>query len=138
MEEINGIVVLNKPTGMNSMKAVKQVQHKLGAKKAGHLGTLDPMGTGVLLVALGKATKLFESHLNARKIYRAVFKFGVETDTLDSEGKITNTNDKTVSLHDLEQVIPSFIGQFEQLPDFPVDEYFPAGQIVQLEDPAVE
>ena len=81
MEEINGIVVLNKPTGMNSMKAVKQVQHKLGAKKAGHLGTLDPMGTGVLLIALGKATKLFESHLKVTKTYRAVFKFGIETET---------------------------------------------------------
>ena len=116
MEEINGIVVLNKPTGMNSMKAVKQVQHKLGAKKAGHLGTLDPMGTGVLLIALGKATKLFESHLKVTKTYRAVFKFGIETETFDSDGKITKKQNCDIKLNQMQDILPKFIGKFDQMP----------------------
>ena len=116
MKEINGIVVLNKPTGMNSMKAVKQVQYKLGAKKAGHLGTLDPMGTGILLIALGKATKLFEKHLNVKKTYRACFKFGVETDTLDSDGTITKKIDCDINMQQLKKVCSSFVGKYEQTP----------------------
>ena len=116
MEQIDGIVVLNKPTGMNSMKAVKQVQHKLQAKKAGHLGTLDPLGTGVLLVALGKGTKLFESHLSDQKTYRAVFKFGIETDTLDSEGKITKTDNIIVNEEMVKCASQKLIGKYEQMP----------------------
>lgn len=116
MEQIDGVVVLNKPTGMNSMKAVKQVQYKLQAKKAGHLGTLDPMGTGVLLVALGKGTKLFESHLSVTKTYRAVFKFGVETDTLDSEGQIVKTDNKKITKEQLEIACKKLVGKYEQMP----------------------
>lgn len=115
-EIIDGIVVLNKPTGMNSMRAVKQVQHKLGAKKAGHLGTLDPMGAGVLLVALGKATKLFDKHLKDKKTYRAVFQFGFETDTLDCDGVITKINDCVVTKQQLEDICPEFVGNFDQMP----------------------
>lgn len=116
MEEINGIVVLNKPTGMNSMKAVKQVQYKLNAKKAGHLGTLDPMGTGVLLVALGKGTKLFDIHLKDKKSYRAVFKFGIQTDTLDSDGKIDKLDQCDITFDAIKNICPNFVGEFNQMP----------------------
>lgn len=113
---IDGIVVLNKPTGMNSMRAVKQVQHTLDAKKAGHMGTLDPMGSGVLLVALGKATKLFDKHLKDQKIYRTVFQFGFQTDTLDCDGTITDTNDVVVTKQQLLALCPKFVGEFDQMP----------------------
>ena len=113
---IDGIVVLNKPTGMNSMRAVKQVQHTLDAKKAGHMGTLDPMGSGVLLVALGKATKLFDKHLKDQKTYRTVFQFGFQTDTLDCDGTITDTNDVVVTKQQLLALCPKFVGEFDQMP----------------------
>lgn len=114
--KIDGVIILNKPAGMNSMKAVKKVQYALGAEKAGHLGTLDPLGTGVLPIALGKGTKLFEKHLLAKKIYRAVFKFGIETDTFDSEGKVVNQDDVTITLEQINSVLMNFIGVQEQMP----------------------
>lgn len=115
-EIIDGIVILNKPTGMNSMRAVKQVQYKLDAKKAGHMGTLDPMGSGVLLVALGKATKLFDKHLQDRKTYRAVFQFGFETDTLDCDGKILNFDQCDISTDQVQNICCEFVGNFDQMP----------------------
>ncbi len=114
--KVDGIIILNKPTGMNSMSAVKKVQHLLNADKAGHLGTLDPLGTGVLPIALGKATKLFEEHLNDRKIYRAIFKFGILTDTLDSEGKILKQDDVDIKLEEIEKIINKLIGKQNQMP----------------------
>lgn len=116
MQDINGIVILNKPTGMNSMTAVKKVQYFFDAKKAGHLGTLDPYASGVLIVALGKATKNFEKHLTDKKIYRAIFKFGFQTTTFDSEGEITLTDNKTITEQDIKSVLPSMVGEFEQMP----------------------
>jgi tRNA pseudouridine55 synthase len=101
---------------MNSMRAVKQVQFKLDAKKAGHMGTLDPMGSGVLLVALGKATKLFDKHLKDKKTYRAVFQFGFQTDTLDCDGTITDTNNIVVTKEQLLTLCPKFVGEFDQVP----------------------
>ena len=114
--KVDGIIILNKPTGMNSMSAVKKVQHLLNADKAGHLGTLDPLGTGVLPIALGKATKLFEEHLYDRKIYRAIFKFGILTDTLDSEGKILKQDDVDIKLEEIEKIINKLIGKQNQMP----------------------
>lgn len=114
--QINGVVVLNKPTGMNSMTAVKRVQRLLGASKAGHLGTLDPFASGVLPIALGKATKLFESHLKDGKTYRAIFKFGFESDTADSEGKILTFDDVQITKEQVVEKIKEFVGEFDQMP----------------------
>ena len=69
MFEKNAIINLNKPTGMSSFLAVKKVARLLGVKKAGHMGTLDPYGTGVLLVGVNKGTKLFDEYLNKKKTY---------------------------------------------------------------------
>lgn len=113
---IDGVVVVNKPTGMNSMTCVKKVQRKLGAAKAGHLGTLDPFATGVLLVALGKGTKLFDAHLKDKKTYKAIFKFGIETDTFDSEGLIAKQDDKVVCLDELKEVCQKLVGTQNQMP----------------------
>lgn len=116
MFEKNAIINLNKPTGMSSFLAVKKVARLLGVKKAGHMGTLDPYGTGVLLVGVNKGTKLFEEYLKKNKTYIATFHFGYETDTLDSEGKIIHEDDKQVTKEMIESVLPNFIGKISQLP----------------------
>lgn len=115
-KQIDGVIVLNKPTGMNSMSAVSRVKHILNVKKAGHLGTLDPMASGVLPIAIGKATKLFESHLHDNKIYRAIFKFGIETDTFDSEGKIIKIEDCDITQSQVENILKEMVGTFDQIP----------------------
>lgn len=116
MFDKNAIINLNKPTGMSSFFAVKKVARILGVKKAGHMGTLDPYGTGVLLIGVNKGTKLFDEYLKKIKTYVAVFHFGYETDTLDSEGKIINENNKIVSEAEVVAVINTFVGKQLQMP----------------------
>ena len=116
MFDKNGIIVLNKPTGMSSSLAVQIVKRILKPNKIGHLGTLDPLGTGVLLIALNKSTKLFDEYLNKTKVYRAVFFFGKETDTLDSEGVVVNSNAVNITMEQVKEVSKMFVGEFEQLP----------------------
>lgn len=116
MFEKNAIINLNKPTGMSSFLAVKKVARLLGVKKAGHMGTLDPLGTGVLLIGVNKGTKLFDEYLKKIKTYIAVFHFGYETDTLDSEGTIINQNEKLLSINEINNVIHEFIGKQNQMP----------------------
>ena len=116
MFQQNVIINLNKPTGMSSFLAVKKVARILGVKKAGHMGTLDPYGCGVLLIGVNKGTKLFNEYLNKIKTYIAVFHFGYETDTLDSEGSITNQNSIEVTQQMLENKINLFIGKISQMP----------------------
>lgn len=113
---MDGIVVLNKPAGISSNTAANIVKKALGAKKAGHLGTLDVLGDGVLPVTLGKATRLFDFYLTKRKTYRAVFVFGFETETLDAEGKIVETRKSNVSKEQIESAIKNFIGEISQIP----------------------
>lgn len=116
MFEKNAIINLNKPTGMSSFLAVKKVARLLGVKKAGHMGTLDPYGCGVLLVGVNKGTKLFDEYLKKIKTYIAVFHFGYETDTLDSEGQIINENICNVSKEEIEKSLEKFIGKQNQMP----------------------
>ena len=85
-----GFVNIIKPTGMTSSDVVIKIKKILNTKRVGHLGTLDPAASGVLPVAVGKATKFFDYFLKKDKVYYAVVEFGVETDTLDSFGNITN------------------------------------------------
>lgn len=112
----NGVILVNKPTGMTSNTLVRKVGKVIGEKKVGHMGTLDPMGCGLLPVLCGKATRLFDISTNKTKIYRAVFKFGIETDTFDSEGEIVATNDKDVSVEEIKEVLNEFVGEFDQMP----------------------
>ena len=116
MLDNSGIIVLNKPRGMSSFLAVKLAKKALSAKKAGHMGTLDPLADGLLLVGINKGTKLFDKFLHCNKVYRTVFKFGEETDTLDSEGKIINKNNVVVNPEMIENVLPSFVGKSAQMP----------------------
>ena len=112
----NGVILVNKPTGMTSNTLVRKVGKIIGEKKVGHMGTLDPMGCGLLPVLCGRATRLFDMSSNKTKTYRAVFKFGVSTDTLDSEGKIVAKNDKVVSVEEIKTALNEFVGEFDQIP----------------------
>ena len=113
---LNGIILLDKPKGISSNTAVNIVKHVVKVQKAGHLGTLDVLGHGLLPVTLSKATKLFDYFLNKDKEYIASFKFGMETDTFDLEGEITRVNDKIITEQDVLNVIPNFIKKQNQMP----------------------
>lgn len=115
-ENKTGIILVNKPRGLSSFTVVNIVRKVLGAKKAGHLGTLDVAGEGLLPVALDKATCLFDYYLTKDKIYKTVFEFGWTTDTIDLEGEETNRNDKILSKEELLKVIPSLEGKYPQMP----------------------
>lgn len=112
----SGIIILNKESGISSNTAVNKVKRLLKAKKAGHLGTLDVLGEGVLPVTLNKATRLFDYFLNKDKTYRAVFVFGFETSTLDCEGEITNIDYKLVNEFEIVKALEKFRGKINQLP----------------------
>lgn len=117
MSNLKGFVNIIKPTGMTSSDVVCKVKKILHMKKVGHLGTLDPAASGVLPVAVGKATKFFDYFLSKEKKYTAVVKFGLATDTLDSFGNITNIDNGVDILEDnIKKAIPEFIGEIEQYP----------------------
>lgn len=113
----NGIILLNKPAGISSNSAVNKVKHLLCAKKAGHLGTLDVLGEGLLPITINKATKLFDYFLQKDKTYITVFKFGQTSPTLDMEGPLSE-EDKNLDLQsaDIEKVLGKFIGVQNQTP----------------------
>lgn len=118
----HGWIILDKPLGLGSTQAVAAVKRNLreagyGKKvKVGHGGTLDPLATGILPVALGEATKLTGRMLDASKIYEFTVRFGEETDTLDLEGKVIATSDVRPSQSEVEAVLPRFTGPIEQVP----------------------
>ena len=116
MIEMTGFVNVLKPTGMTSSDVVCKIKRILKTKKVGHLGTLDPAASGVLPIAVGKATKFFDYFLKKDKEYVAEVEFGIETDTLDSFGNITKTENVNVTTEQVEQVISSFIGKIKQIP----------------------
>ena len=112
----SGFVNIIKPTGASSSNIVCMVKKILKEKKVGHLGTLDPAASGVLPIAFGKATKFFDYFLKKDKEYVAVVKFGVETDTLDSFGLITKTEDVLIKKSDIQNVLSEFTGKIKQVP----------------------
>ena len=112
---MDGILNLNKPFGITSRRAMDQVQRLLQVKKAGHGGTLDPLATGVLLICLGQATKLFEALQVGTKTYQATMMLGLTTDSFDTSGKILSTSDASqITTDEIEQVLCRFTGQIEQ------------------------
>lgn len=111
-----GIIVINKDKGWTSNDVVIKVKRMTGQKRVGHLGTLDPMATGVLPVCIGKATRLFDRYLKKKKTYIAEFKFGVLTDTLDSEGKILQQNGKIPDEASILRALEGFRGKIMQIP----------------------
>jgi tRNA pseudouridine55 synthase len=114
--KVDGWVVLDKPVGMTSTEAVARVKRLFGAAKAGHAGTLDPLASGCLPIALGEATKTVAVVMNGRKIYRFTVQWGAETDTDDAEGKVTATSAIRPSSEEIRAVLPEFIGHISQVP----------------------
>ena len=118
---INGWLILDKPLGLGStqgVSAVKRALREAGEPKhrVGHGGTLDPLATGVLPIAIGEATKLAGRMLDATKVYDFTICFGAQTDTLDLEGAVIATSDARPTLADIEAVLPRFTGPIEQVP----------------------
>jgi tRNA pseudouridine55 synthase len=113
---VHGWLVLDKPQGMTSTKAVTRVRRLYQAEKAGHAGTLDPLATGVLPIALGEATKTVPFAVEGTKEYRFTIRFGAETDTDDAEGKAIAQSDKRPSAAEIEASLPDFTGDIEQVP----------------------
>jgi len=118
---LHGWIILDKPVGFGSttaVSAVKRILRQAGEPKTkvGHGGTLDPLASGVLPIALGEATKLCGRMLDATKAYEFTIRFGEETDTLDAEGKVITTSDVRPSLEEIEVVLPRFTGEIEQVP----------------------
>lgn len=114
---MNGVLVLDKPPRMSSASAVDHVRKRLGIKRAGHGGTLDPIATGVLPICLGEATKLAGYLLADDKAYEAELVLGVETDTLDRTGAVTATRDASgVTREAVERALAARSGEHDQLP----------------------
>lgn len=113
---VDGILLLDKPSGLTSNAALQEAKRAYGAAKAGHTGSLDPIATGLLPVCFGEATKLSGFFLSADKKYHAVFKLGVATDTGDSEGVVTHRGSVDVDHAAIERGVEKFRGEFEQVP----------------------
>jgi tRNA pseudouridine55 synthase len=115
-QPISGWVVLDKPLGMTSTQAVSAVRRLFDANKAGHGGTLDPLATGLLPIALGEATKTVPYVMDGRKIYRFTVRWGEARSTDDAEGPVTATSDRRPGQAEIEAVLPRFQGEIDQVP----------------------
>ena len=114
---MNGILIIDKPAGMTSHDVVSRVRRIAGERSVGHLGTLDPMATGVLPLVLGKMTRLAQFYKNAEKAYEGTIRFGFSTDTYDAQGEPTSEVQAVkFSLNELRQAAGRFRGQIEQTP----------------------
>ena len=111
---MNGFVIIDKPSGLTSRDVVNIVSKKFNTKKVGHTGTLDPLATGVLVVAINKATKLVDMLTSSDKEYVAECVFGINTDTLDVEGNVLSTEDAIISEYDIINALNSFKGKYMQ------------------------
>jgi tRNA pseudouridine55 synthase len=118
---LHGWIILDKPVGLGSttaVSAVKRILREAGEPKTkvGHGGTLDPLASGVLPIALGEATKLCGRMLDASKQYAFTTRFGEETDTLDAEGSVVATSDVVPTAEQVQAILPRFIGEISQVP----------------------
>lgn len=111
-----GFLVIDKPSGVTSNQVVSRVRKVTGVKKVGHAGTLDPMATGVLVLAIGKVTRLIRYIQEMPKEYLATAQFGVATDTLDAEGAVLSREPMDVSPEDVETAASRFVGTIHQVP----------------------
>ena len=116
MASTNGFLVVDKPQGMTSHQVVGAVKKAAGIKKVGHAGTLDPMATGVLVLALGKVTRLIKYVQDQAKEYVATALFGVATDTLDADGAVLSREPMDFTEEDVEALVPRFTGTISQVP----------------------
>lgn len=113
---INGVLLLDKPTGISSNDALQKVKRIYFAQKAGHTGALDPLATGMLPICLGEATKFSQFLLDSDKRYVVIAKLGERTNTSDSDGEVVETRDVNVTQEQLEECIAKFRGTTDQIP----------------------
>jgi tRNA pseudouridine55 synthase len=113
---VHGWVILDKPLEMTSTTAVAIVKRLFEAQKAGHAGTLDPLATGILPIALGEATKTMSFAVDGQKAYRFTVRWGAETATDDTEGAVTATSDRRPTIAEIEAALPRFTGEILQTP----------------------
>lgn len=111
-----GFLNIYKPSGVSSAFVVNKIKKKFNIKKIGHMGTLDPMASGILPIAIGKATRMFDYFLDKKKSYIATFTFGYETDTLDSTGNIINKTDYIPTKEVILNTLPKLQGKINQIP----------------------
>ena len=114
--DAHGWLVINKPQGISSAKAVALIRRQFGGVKTGHAGTLDPLASGVLPIAIGEATKTISYVMTAEKSYHFTVSWGAETQTDDTEGAITRTTNVIPSIESIQAILPQFIGHIEQIP----------------------
>lgn len=116
-QSINGVLIIDKPSGLTSHDVVHRVRRIVGQRSVGHLGTLDPMATGVLPIVLGNMTRLAQFYLKSEKSYEGVIRFGFATDTYDAEGEPASApQGLTLSLDQLQTIGTKFSGVIEQMP----------------------
>lgn len=113
---LNGFLVVDKPYDMGSTKVVSVLKHFLQPTKIGHAGTLDPLATGVLPIAFGRATRLIPYVMAGKKTYQFTIKWGIETDSDDLAGKEIDTNDKVPAESEIQSILPKFMGEIMQTP----------------------
>ena len=115
-EAVSGWICLDKPAGLTSTQAVSRVRRAFDAQKAGHAGTLDPLATGILPIALGEATKTVPFLMEAAKTYRFAVEWGRSTASFDREGATTEVSDVRPTRAQVEAALPAFVGEIEQIP----------------------
>ena len=115
-DDVNGWLILDKPVGMTSTQAVARVKRLMNANKAGHAGTLDPLASGLLPIALGEATKTVSFVMDGRKVYRFTVRWGAQTSTDDTEGPVIASSDHRPSEDDILAILPEFVGTILQTP----------------------
>jgi len=144
---MNGFISVYKPKGYSSNKVVQAVKRKNNFRKVGHLGTLDPMAQGLLVLAINRATKFSSYFLNSNKSYMAKVQIGTSTDTDDAEGKVIKTSAKSFSKEEVEAALMSFIGkQFQEPPYFsalkhkgkPMYKYAREGEFIKKDPREIE
>jgi tRNA pseudouridine55 synthase len=113
---ISGLALVDKPSGITSHDAIDRVRRALGTRKVGHAGTLDPLASGLLLIGVGRATRLLRFLGDLPKSYEGSGILGVETDTLDADGDVVRESPVDVSESDLREAMTAFVGDIEQTP----------------------
>ena len=115
-DPIHGWVCLDKPLGMGSTEAVTRVRRLFNARKAGHAGTLDPLASGILPIALGEATKTVSQMMEAQKVYRFTINWGVSTASVDREGEVIGRSEVRPAVEAVRAALPAFVGEIDQTP----------------------
>ena len=115
-QAVHGWVCLDKPLELGSTDAVSKVRRLFDAQKAGHAGTLDPLASGILPIALGEATKTVPFMMDAEKVYRFSIRWGVSTTTLDREGEVTGRSEVRPSADQVAEALKAFVGEIDQVP----------------------